>query len=149
MSFFEKVSEELKASMKARNAARTRALQGIKASLLLLNTEKGVGNTPSEEEELKVLQKMAKQRRDSIDIFKAQNRNDLVEKEVEELEVIETFLPKQLSAEEIKAGLIKIIEETGAKGAAETGKVMPIAMKTFAGKADGKLISQVLKEIWG
>lgn len=149
MSFFEKVSEELKASMKARNAARTRALQGIKAALLLLNTEKGVGNTPSEEEELKVLQKMAKQRRDSIDIFKAQNRNDLVEKEVEELEVIETFLPKQLSAEEIKAGLLKIIQETGAAGPAETGKVMPLAMKAFAGKADGKLISQVLKEIWG
>lgn len=149
MSLFDKVSEDLKAAMKARDAARTRAMQGIKAELLKLRTEKGASSLPSADDELKALQKMAKQRRDSLDIFVQQNREDLAQKEREELEVIETFLPKQLSADEVRAVLQEIIAETGATGPADTGKVMPHAMKRMAGKADGKLISQVLREMLG
>jgi len=147
MNLFEQISEDLKASMKARDAARTRTLQGIKAALLLLNTQEGREAPPTDDDYLKAIQKLAKQRKDSIEVFAAQNRQDLVQKESEELAVLETYLPKQMSEDEIKTVLQRIIAETGAKSPADTGKVMPVAMKELAGKADGKAISGVLKTL--
>ncbi|KAB2915447.1 MAG: GatB/YqeY domain-containing protein [Bacteroidetes bacterium] len=147
MSLFDKISTDLMASMKARDAARTRTLQGMKAALLILNTQEGRQTPPTDDEYMKALQKLAKQRKDSIDIFAAQNRNDLVQKESEELAVLEEYIPKQMGEEEITVILKRIVAETGAKSPADTGKVMPVAMKEMGGKADGKIISAILKTI--
>lgn len=147
MNLFEKISADLMASMKARDTARTRTLQGIKAAMLVLNTQEGRSAPPTDDEYLKAMQKMAKQRKDSIEIFSAQNRNDLAQKEQEELTILEEYLPKLMDENEIKAVLERIIAETGASSPADTGKVMPVAMKEMAGKADGKMISAVLKTL--
>jgi uncharacterized protein len=147
MSLFDKISSDLMASMKARDTARTRTLQGMKAAMLILNTQEGRKTPPTDDEYMKALQKLAKQRKDSIEIFQAQNRTDLVQKESEELVVLEEYIPKQMGEEEITAILKKIVEETGAKSPADTGKVMPLAMKEMGGKADGKIISTILKNL--
>lgn len=144
---YEQISADLIAAIKSRNQADLRALQGIKAQLQLLRAEKGASVEVSEEDELKVLMRMAKQRRDSIDIFAKESRNDLVQKEQEELVVIERYLPAQMSDTEVEAAVQAIINQTGAKGMAQMGMVMGLASKNLAGKADGKRISEVVKRL--
>ncbi|HQX74571.1 MAG TPA: GatB/YqeY domain-containing protein, partial [Chitinophagaceae bacterium] len=145
MNLEQKIMADLKAAMLAKDEAALRSLRAIKAAILLAKTAEGAGGELKEEEETKLLQKMVKQRKDSLEIFQQQNRPELARKEEEEIAVIEKFLPKQLSAEEIKAALTKIIAETGASSPADMGKVMGAATKQLAGKADGKTISALVK----
>ena len=147
MSLTEQINEDLKNAMKARNEGALRALRGIKSALLLAKTSSGAGDEVSEEQGLAILQKLAKQRRESIEIYKTQNRADLLATETEELEIIEKYLPKQMSADDVRKEIAAIIAETGAKNAGEIGKVMPVAMKKLAGKADGKMISEITREL--
>ena len=137
----------MKDAMKAKQEATLRALRAIKAEIIKAKTEPGAGGEINEEKESSLLQKMMKQRKDSLEIYQQQNRADLAQKEQEEITVIEKFLPKQLSAEELKAELQKIIAETGASSPADMGKVMGVATKQLAGKADGKTISATVKEL--
>lgn len=144
---YDVISADLIAAIKSRNQADLRALQGIKAQLQLLRAEKGASVEVSEEDELKVLMRMAKQRRDSIDIFAKESRNDLVQKEQEELVVIERYLPAQMGDAELELAIQAIITQTGVKGMAQMGMVMGLASKNLAGKADGKRISEVVKRL--
>ena len=145
MSLETEIMAQMKEAMKAKDEASLRGLRAIKAALLLLKTS-GSGEV-SPEEEIKMLQKLVKQRNDSLEIFKQQNRTDLAQKEEEEIKVIEQFLPKQLSEEEIKAELELVIKETGASSPADIGKVMGLATKKLAGRADGKTINLLVKEM--
>jgi uncharacterized protein len=147
MSLEQKIMTELKTAMLSKDEAGLRSLRAIKAAILLAKTAEGAGGEMKEEDEIKLLQKLVKQRKDSLEIFQQQNRTDLAKKEEEEIAVIEKFLPKQLSAEELKAALSKIISDVGASSPADLGKVMGIASKQFAGKADGKTISAMVKEL--
>ena len=147
MSLEQKVMTELKTAMLAKDEAALRSLRAIKAAILLAKTAEGASGELKEDEEIKLLQKLVKQRKDSLEIFQQQNRADLAKKEQEEIAIIEKFLPQQLSPEELKQALRKIIAETGATGPADLGKVMGIASKQFAGKADGKTISALAKEL--
>ncbi len=147
MSLEQKIMPELKAAMLAKDEKAMRSLRAIKAAIILAKTAEGASEELKEEEEIKLLQKLVKQRRDSYDIFTQQNRPELAAKEQEEIEVIERFLPKQLSAEELKQEISKIIAETGASSPAEMGKVIGLANKQLAGKADGKTISAAVKEL--
>lgn len=137
----------MKEAMKSKNEAALRGLRAIKAEIIKAKTEPGANGQLSEETAGKMLQKMVKQRRDSLDIFRQQNREDLAAKEVEEIAIIEQFLPKQLNEEELKAALQAIIAETGASSAADLGKVMGLATKKLAGQADGKAISTLVKTL--
>jgi len=143
----QQIMAEMKDAMKAKNEGVLRALRAIKAEIIKAKTDPGAGGEITEEVEQKFLQKMVKQRKDSLDIFEKQNRPDLAEKEKEELAVIQKFLPVQMSEAEITASVKKIIEETGASSAADMGKVMGAASKQLSGKADGKLISGIVKEL--
>jgi len=136
----------MKDAMKSKDEAALRTLRAIKAAILIEKTS-GSGTEITEADEIKMLQKMAKQRRDSLDIFTQQNREDLASKEREELEIIERFLPKQMSAEELQAELKQIIAQVGATSPADMGKVMGVATKQLAGKADGKLVSETVKQL--
>lgn len=147
MALEQNIMAELKAAMLAKNEAALRGLRAIKSAILLAKTADGKQGELSEDDEIKLLQKLAKQRKDSLDVFVQQNREDLAQKEREELEVIEKFLPKQMSADELKAALTAIIAESGASSAADMGKVMGLATKQLAGKADGKAISAMVKEL--
>ena len=147
MTLEENVMAKLKTAMLAKDEAGLRSLRAIKAAILLVKTAEGGGGELKEEDEVKLLQKLVKQRKDSLEIFQQQNRTDLAKKEEEEIAVIEKFLPKQLSAEELKEALAKIITDVGANTPADLGKVMGIASKQFAGKADGKTISALVKEL--
>lgn len=147
MALEQKIMAELKAAMLAKDEAALRSLRAIKAAILLAKTSEGAGGELKEEDETKLLQKLVKQRKDSLEIFEQQNRPELAQKEKEEIAIIERFLPKQLSPEELKEALTKIIAETGASSPADLGKVMGIASKQFAGKADGKTISALVKEL--
>ncbi|MEI9910135.1 MAG: GatB/YqeY domain-containing protein [Bacteroidota bacterium] len=147
MSLEQKIMGELKTAMLAKNEAALRSLRAVKAAILLAKTSEGAGGELKEEDETKLLQKLVKQRKDSLEIFEQQNRADLAKKEREEIEVIEKFLPKQLSAEELKEIVSKIITEVGASSPADMGKVMGAATKQLAGKADGKTISSLAKEL--
>ena len=147
MSLEQKIMGDMKAAMLAKDEKALRALRAIKAGIINAKTAEGAGGVISEEEEQKLLLKLVKQRRDSLEIFTQQNRPDLAQKEQEEIEVIEKFLPKQLDAAELKAALRAIIEQTGAKSPADMGKVMGVATKQLAGKADGKAISATVKEL--
>jgi hypothetical protein len=137
----------LKTAMLAKNEGALRGLRAIKAAIILAKTSEGAGGVLKEEDETKLLQKLVKQRKDSLEIYQQQNRADLAQKEEEEIAVIEQFLPKQLSAEELKAVLSKIIAETGASSPADIGKVMGAATRQLAGQADGKTISATVKEL--
>lgn len=145
MSLEKTVNDQIKTAMLAKDEAGLRALRAIKAAILLAKTAEGAGEVMSAEEETKLLQKLVKQRRDSLEIFTQQNRGDLAKKESEEIAVIEKFLPKQFSAEELKDALAAIIASTGASSPADMGKVMGVASKQLAGKADGKAISEAVK----
>ena len=138
---------DLKAAMLAKDEAALRSLRAVKAAILLAKTSEGGSGELKEEEEIRLLQKLVKSRKDSLEIFKQQKRDDLAKKEEEEIAVIEKFLPKQMSAEEIKAELEKIITSIGASSPADMGKVMGAATKQLAGKADGKTISALVKEL--
>jgi len=146
MSLETKVMEQIKEAMRAKDEAALRTLRAIKAAILLEKTS-GSGAEISEQDEIIMLQKLAKQRRDSLDIYIQQNRNDLAEKENEELAIIEKFLPAQLSEEELKQELQKLIAELGVTTPAEMGKVMGAATKALAGRADGKAISAMVKSL--
>jgi uncharacterized protein len=119
----------------------------VKAAIILAKTAEGAGGEISTEEETKILQKLVKQRKDSLEIFQQQNRADLAQKEQEEIEIIEKFLPQQLSADALKGALTKIIAETGAASMADMGKVMGVATKQLAGQADGKAINAMAREL--
>ena len=147
MSLEQKIMTDLKAAMIAKDEAALRSLRAVKAAILLAKTSEGGSGELKEEEEVKILQKLVKQRKDSLEIFKQQNREDLAKKEEEEIAVIEKFLPKQMTAEELKTEIAAIIANVGASSPADMGKVMGVASKQFAGKADGKTISAVVKEL--
>jgi len=147
MSLEEKTMALMKDAMKSKNEATLRGLRAIKAAIILAKTAEGAGGKLSEADEVKLLQKLVKQRKDSLEIYQKQDRKDLAQKELEEIEVIEQFLPKQLSGEELKKIIAEIIQQTGASSPADMGKVMGVANKQLAGKADGKSISIVVKEL--
>jgi uncharacterized protein len=147
MSLEQKVMAELKTAMLAKDDAALRSLRAIKAAIIVAKTAEGAKGEVSEEEETKLLQKLVKSRKDSLEIFQQQNRPELAKKEEEEIAVIEKFLPKQMSAEEVKAELTAIIASVGASSPADMGKVMGVATKQLAGKADGKTISSLVKEL--
>lgn len=147
MALQEKIDQDIKAAMLAKDQARLRGLRAIKAALLLAKAEKGPTEALSEDTEVKVLQKLAKQRKESAEIYQQQNRDDLYQIEMEELAVIESFLPKQLSREEIESVVRQLISETGATGPKEMGKVMGLANQKLVGKADGKTISEIAKAL--
>ena len=149
MSLEKKIMDELKIAMKAKDEAALRSLRAIKAAIIIEKTSEGASGEIDEATEMKMLQKLAKQRRDSLDIFAKQNREDLAEKEREELAIIEKFLPKPLTTEELHDALKAIIAETGASSGADMGKVMGAASKQLAGKADGKSISEAVKQLLG
>lgn len=147
MSLEQKIMAELKTAMLAKDEKTTRSLRAVKAAIILAKTSEGANGELKEEDEIKLLQKLVKQRKDSLEIFQQQNRADLVQKEQDEITVIEKFLPKQLSTDELKVIVTGIIADTGASSAADMGKVMGVATKQLAGKADGKSISAVVKEM--
>jgi uncharacterized protein YqeY len=149
MTLKDRISEDIKTAMKSRDQAALRALRAIKSAILLAETASGATETLSEEEEMKLLTRQAKQRRDSIDQFKSNGREDLAVTESEELVVIERYLPQQMSEAEIRVALQAIIQSTGASGAGDIGKVMGQASKAMAGKADGKMINQIARELLG
>lgn len=146
MSLEQKVMEEMKGAMRAKDEAALRTLRAIKAAILLEKTS-GSGVEMTEADETKMLQKMAKQRRDSLEIFVQQTREDLAQKEREELAIIDRFLPQQMTAEELQAALKDIIAQVGASSPADMGKVMGVASKQLAGKADGRAISETVKQL--
>jgi hypothetical protein len=147
MSLEEKVMGGMKDAMKAKDEALLRGLRAIKAEIIKAKTEPGANGQITEEQEQKLLQKLVKQRKDSLDIYQQQNRADLAQKEIEEIGVIEQFLPKQLTQEELDAAVTAILAETGASSAADMGKVMGVASKQLAGKADGKAIAATVKAL--
>jgi uncharacterized protein len=147
MSLEQKIMAELKTAMLAKDEKALRSLRAIKAAILLAKTSEGAGGEVTGEDEIKLLQKLVKQRKDSLEIYQQQNRADLAQKEQEEIEVIERFLPKQLAIDELKAEVVAIIADVGALSAADMGKVMSVATKKLAGKADGKTISGLVKEL--
>jgi uncharacterized protein len=143
----EQVMSEMKEAMKSKNEAALRGLRAIKAEIIKAKTEPGAGGTMNADTEIKILQKMVKQRKDSMEIYQTQNRPDLLQKEAEELAVIERFLPQQLTPEALESALRQLIQELGATGAGDMGKVMGAATKQLAGKADGKAISAAVKAL--
>jgi len=147
MNLEQKIMAEMKEAMKSKNEASLRGLRAIKAEIIKAKTEPGAGGEINDEKEISLLQKMVKQRRDSLQIYQQQSRADLAQKEEEEIAVIEKFLPQQLSAEELRTTLQQIVADTGASGPADMGKVMGVASKQLAGRADGKSISAVVKEL--
>lgn len=147
MSLEQAVMAQMKTAMLSKNEAALRALRAIKSAILLAKTSEGKKDDLTSDDEMKLLQKLAKQRKDSLEMFEAQAREDLAVKEREELAIIETFLPKALSPDELKVALQQIIAEVGAAGPSDLGKVMGVASKTLAGKADGKAISAMVKEL--
>ncbi|WP_129717764.1 GatB/YqeY domain-containing protein [Pedobacter sp. SYP-B3415] len=142
----ENIDQEIKKAMLAKNDAELRGLRAIKAALLLAKTEKGAAETLDEEAELKILQRLIKQRRESADIYRQQGREDLFTVEEEEIGVINRFLPKQLDAAEVEAIIASVILQTGASSMKDMGRVMGLANKELAGKADGKLIAELVKK---
>ena len=147
MSLEQQIMTEMKDAMKAKNEGVLRSLRAIKAEIIKAKTEPGAGGEINEATEQKFLQKMMKQRRDSLEIFEKQGREDLAIKEREEIQTIERFLPKQMGEAEIREAVAGIIKQVGATSPADMGKVMGAATKQLAGLADGKLISTVVKEL--
>lgn len=149
MDLFDQVSADIKSAMLAKDKVRLEALRGIKKEFLEAKTAKGADGTLSDDAAMKILAKMVKQRRETAAIYQEQSRPELAENELAEAAVIEQYLPKQLSDEELTAELQKIIEQTGATSAKEMGKVMGVASKALAGRADGRVISAKVKELLG
>ena len=147
MSLEEKINNDLKQAMLNKDEASLRGIRAIKSAILLAKTEKGAAKTLNDEAETRLLQKLVKQRKDSLEIYEKENREDLAKKEREEIVVIERYLPQQLSMAELKEALKKIMNDVGAQSPQDLGKVMGIATKQLAGKADGKTISTLVKEL--
>ena len=145
MGLQENVMTELKAAMKAKDTVALEALRAIKSAILLAQTEKGGGDGLSDADEIKLVQKLVKQRKDSAAIFTEQGRDDLAQPELTQVAVIEKFLPEQLTEEEIEKVVVQTIDATGASGMKDMGKVMGIVSKELAGQADGKTISTIVK----
>jgi len=147
MALEEKINSDLKAAMLAKDEAALRGLRAIKQAILLAKTSGG--GSISAEDEMKMLQKLVKQRKESVEIYQQQSRDDLAKGEKEEIAVIEKYLPKQLGEEEIRETLKQIIEQAGATSPSDLGKVMGLASKQLAGKADNRLVSQLVKQLLG
>jgi uncharacterized protein YqeY len=147
MSLKLQIDNDIKAAMLSKNKEELTALRAIKSMILLAETEKGVSAELTQDVENKLLMKAAKQRKESAEIFQREGREDLSKKELFELEVVSRYLPKQMSEDEIAVEVKKIIEQVGAKGPQDMGKVMGTATKQLAGKADGKLISEIVKKL--
>ena len=146
MSLEIQIANDLKEAMKNKDQAALRSVRAIKAAILLFKTD-GSGNELNEDAEIKLLQKLVKQRQDSLDIYNKQGREDLAVTEREEIAIIQKYLPAQLSADELKAALTAIIEETGATSGKDMGKVIGLANQRLAGKAEGKVITTMVKEL--
>ena len=149
MSLFDIINEDLKKAMKAREKEKLEAIRAVKTAFLLAKSDKGATAVLTEDEELIIIQKLVKQRNESAEIYKSQNRNDLYEKEILEAQVISGYLPKQLNEEELTKVLLNIIQSVGASGIRDMGKVMGVATKELAGKAEGKMIAAKVKELLG
>ena len=147
MTLKQRLDEDIKNAMRAKDADRLRALRALKSMVLLEETKEGALAELSADDELKILTKAAKQRRDSASIYEQQNRPDLLEKELSEIAVIEQYLPQQLSEADVRTHLQAIIDRTGAKSAADMGKVMGLAMKELAGQTDGKMVQMLVKSL--
>lgn len=147
MSLIETIDQDIKKAMLAKQADTLRALRAVKSALLVARTEKGASDVITEDTEIKVLQRLVKQRKESADIYKTQNRDDLFQIEMEELQVIETYLPKQMERGDVEAYIKQLIDTLGVTSVKEMGKVMGAANKELAGKADGKTISEVVKQL--
>ena len=147
MSLQAQVMEQLKEAMKAKDSVALESLRAIKSALLLAQTESGAKKELTKDEEIKLLQKLVKQRRDSAALYNEQGRADLAEPELQQLAIIEKFLPEQLSDEELRKIVSEIIKNTGASSMKDMGNVMGLATKELAGKADGKAISTIVKEL--
>ena len=149
MTLEEKIMTDLKAAMLAKNDVALRSLPAIKSAILNIKTAGGFSGEIKEDDEVKLLQKLVKQRKDSLEIYETQNRPELAAREREEIQVIEKYLPAQLSEEELTSIVSKIVSETGATSPADMGKVMGAANKQLAGKADGKTIAKIVKSLLG
>ena len=149
MSLQEQVNKDIITAMKARDEVSLRTLRAVKSALLLAATAEGANDVIEDEQSLKIFQKLAKQRKESLDIFTQNGRTELAQTEADELAVLERYLPKQMSEAEIKVELQELLSQAGAKNAADFGKVMPLAMKHFAGRADGKIIGGLIKQLLG
>lgn len=147
MDLFDKISADIKSAMLARDKVRLETLRGIKKEFIEAKTAKGADGTLSDDQAMKILAKMAKQRKETAQIYNEQNRLDLRDNELAEAAVIEEYLPKQLSEAELTAELQAIIAQTGATSAKEMGKVMAVASKALAGRADGKVISAMVRQL--
>jgi uncharacterized protein len=147
MSLEQTIMADLKVAMRSRDEKALRSLRAVKAAIILAKTSEGASREINPEQEIKILQKLVKQRKDSLEIYQQQNRADLAQIESEEIEIIEKFLPKQLGTDDLKAALTKIIKEIGASSNADLGRVMSIATQQLAGQADGKTISSIAREL--
>ena len=147
MSLEVKIMDHMKTAMKAKDAVALEALRAIKAAIIMAKTEAGAAEGFTEDQEIKMLQRLVKMRKDSAEIFTTQNRPDLAEPELAQIAVIEAFLPAQLTEEEVEAIIAKIIAETGASGIASMGKVMGLAAAQLGGTAEGKTISTIVKKL--
>ncbi|MGL4293655.1 MAG: GatB/YqeY domain-containing protein [Bacteroidales bacterium] len=147
MTLFDQISEDIKAAMLAKDAVRRDTLRGVKKEFLEAKTSKGGSGELSDEEALKIITKMVKKGKDAADIFKSQNREDLASEEMAQVAVMEAYLPKQMSDEELTEAVKAIITETGATGPKEMGKVMGVASKKLAGLAEGRAISEKVKSL--
>ena len=149
MNFQDQLNSKLKAAMREKNKVALESLRAIKSAILLLQTQSGAKETPDDAEITKLLQKLVKQRKESASIFREQGRVDLAEPEEAQIEIISQFLPEQLSAEEVEKVIDEVIQSVGATTMKEMGKVMGMANKQLAGKADGKLIAEIVKKCLG
>jgi len=149
MTLFDTISNDIQAAMRAKDKIRLEALRGAKKEFLEAKTAKGADGELSDETAVKILQKMVKQRKDSAAIYKEQNRPDLAEKESAEVTVLESYLPKSLSPEELETALREIIAQVGATSMKDMGKVMSAATQALAGKTEGRLISEKVKQLLG
>lgn len=147
MGLMDKIEADLKKALKNKDRDRLETLRSIKTALTIAKTAKGASKEISEEDEIKILQKLVKQRKESAEIYEQQNRKELAEKESKEAEVIQEYLPKPMTDEELTSAIKSIIEETGAKSMADMGKVMGIATRQLAGKAEGKAIAGKVKSL--
>ena len=146
MKLAEKINIKIKEAMKSKDSIELESLRAIKSSILLFITQKGNKSEISESDEIKILSKLVKQRKESADIYKSQNRLDLAQVEIDQAEIIKQFLPEQLNESEIETIVIEIIKKTNASGMQDMGKVMGMVTKELAGKADGKTISQIVRK---
>ena len=147
MPLFDDINNDIKKAMLAKEKEKLEALRAVKSAFLLAKSEKGADGELSDDQALKIIQKLVKQRKESADIYEEQNRQDLYEKEMNEVKYLEEYLPAQMSEEEIISVIKQIVIETGATGMADMGKVMGMAAKKLAGKADNKVVAQKVKDI--